>query len=145
MIQIYKDAMLLAANAIFRTDGVIQTTLRLFRSNMTISPLNELDDFNEANFSGYEGVAVPWDTPTWGEPTNQVVVETLDVCAFTHDGGGVNNNIFGWYLTLYNVDEDTTVLLAAQKYNDAPRPMNSGGDVITEKLTGFVLQTAADV
>lgn len=72
-------------------------TLRLYRNDYTPDEDSETLDFTEANFSGYLAQAAN----TWGIPFTDTDRGRINevIHNFVHNGGGVNNNIYGYYLT----------------------------------------------
>jgi len=135
-----------AQNTFLAGNGVqVVCTLRLYKNNVTPTFIKVLSDFTEANFSGYAGWDIPWVGAEYRDGTAAAVNDMPEPAVFTHDGGLVGNNIFGWYLTRYNSDDDTTMLVASMRYDDAPRAIGTAGQSITENLhlyTGMVYLSA---
>jgi hypothetical protein len=68
----------------------------LFKNDITPDEDSELADFVEANFSGYASLP----TNSWGVPFFDVDRARMNhpILNFVHNGGGVNNDIYGYYI-----------------------------------------------
>lgn len=88
--------------------------VHLFQNNISPDKNTPLSSLVEADFVGYNDVAVG----VWGnayvDPFGVVSVQAPDI-QFQPTNGSVGNTIYGWYLT----DSAGAILLAAEKF-DAP-------------------------
>ena len=105
--------------------------LKLYRNDLTPGPATELGDFNDANYSGYAAQEPEnWTAPV-DDGTGRAISEA-DTLTFTHNGGGVANNVYGYYVV--NAGGD---LLWCERFGTAPLVMASAADSFTlrPKLT----------
>lgn len=96
-------------------------TLRLYQNDYTPLDTSDVSDFTEATFSGYAAIA----TNAWGGAfLNASNITEIDetLRTFTHNGGGTNNNIYGYYLT-----DAGGNLTYAERYSGAPVAMDANG------------------
>jgi len=124
-----KAVALEAIQAAYST-GVVS----LFKNNITPDNDTVYGDFVFADFSGF----APVQPPTWGSTVpdgNGNASQTALVCEFAHDGGGTDNDIYGWAYLYYN--GGTPYFAFGERFADAPREMSGLGDVIriTPKMT----------
>lgn len=98
-----------------------QPEYHLFQNDMRPSIGSQLPDFVEATFSGYVGGQTP---ATWSDPVIQAnhAVTQGDGLHWDHDGGVMNNNVFGYFV----VDVITGDLLYAERSPSAPTLMEPG-------------------
>jgi len=92
----------------------------LFKNDFVPDEDTELGDIVEADFSGYGTVGSPFGAIT--QDAFGRAVSDADPVTFTHDGGGVNNTIYGYYTTT----SDDVTLLFVERFL-APRLMNALG------------------
>jgi len=101
--------------------------MRLFQNDFTPDNDSVDADFDQCDFSGYNQIG-----PTWGAvlPDGDGNAATIAlVCVFAHDGGGTANDVYGWYLI--GDEGGPTIVLYAERFGDAPRVMDTLGDVIS--------------
>ncbi len=104
--------------------------LKLFRNDHTPDPATDtLGDYTEANFSGYSSEAIGF---SGSEIEGNKAVRVSGAVAFTHNGGGVSNDIYGWYLVRTT---GTDLVRCAHRFSDAPRAMDGIEDCIKLQLT----------
>lgn len=95
MIKLNNVTLELALDAV--TDLYIGATLRLYRNNYTPLETSVAGDFTEANFSGYVAQALPnFPAANYVGPQAETVLPAQN---FIHSGGGVDNDIYGYYVT----------------------------------------------
>lgn len=106
-------------------NGTQALVLRLFQNDKTPADADTLGDYDEADFSGYSSQQP---LQSWGavflESGKAKTVEAVH--QFTHDGGGVVNDVFGYLVE----DPNTTTLMWAERFASAPIVMDSAADVI---------------
>lgn len=101
----------------------------LFVNDLVPTRESVVGDIVEADFSGYAIVPVVYAAAIIDELL-EVAVAVADPIDFAHDGGGVANLVFGWYITV-NMDSEGTTLWLAERFPLAPRSFAAVGDVIT--------------
>lgn len=111
-----------------RTAGVAGGSfhLRLFKNDVTPDIETELGDLVEADYSGYAA-------KTLGHPACDAAVDgdhkawwRFPEETFLHNGGGVSNGVYGWYLT----DHEDGQLFHARRFANAPIAMAVTGDPV---------------
>lgn len=110
------DAILAEASLVvlWTNSGLIPTVTTVFT------------DLVLATFSGYAPV-----TPSFGAggiDSNGNAARTAGVCQFTHNGGGVSNNVYGWALCRYV--GGVAKIRHVERFSDAPRVMAASGNTI---------------
>jgi hypothetical protein len=92
----------------------------LYQNNITPGQATVLADFVEADFSGYAGGinAANWSAPVIVSGHAKALANMI---SWTHNGGGVSNNIYGYYVLAFN-----GALLWAERDPNAPRLMQPG-------------------
>lgn len=106
---------------------VDQYTYHLFRNDYVPVATTVFGDLQEATFSGYVSI----DAENWLPAVTTAAgraISFADVITFEHDGGGVNNDIYGYYVTLLG---DPTNLRWVQRFEGTPWVMNSAADQIS--------------
>jgi len=69
----------------------------LYKNDWTPGAEDDITDVVAANFSGYIGLAnlISWATAVWVTPRAE---STHGNVVWTHNGGGVSNDIYGYYV-----------------------------------------------
>jgi hypothetical protein len=124
-------AFVLALNGMdnLLNDLTIGTRVRLFKNDITPSASDGLGDYTEADFSGYSAVTVTQGSASVVSGKAQNVLSPSAV--FSHDDGGTDNNIYGFYVT----DATPSTLYYAERFSGAPIAMDDDGDSITVAVT----------
>lgn len=94
---------------------------RLFQNDTVPSLESTVPSFVEATFSGYVGGQTP---ASWTNPVVQTnhAVSQGDGVSWTHDGGVMNNLIYGYFV----LDTGTGDLLFAERDSSAPTLLEPG-------------------
>lgn len=101
-------------------------TIRLFQNNVAIGPQTGINDFVEADFTGYApAVGVTWGA-VWSDAVGNAY-ETGDTKQFTCNGTGSANQIFGWYAT--KGASPSEVFQFGESF-DNPIPVSQNGNVV---------------
>lgn len=104
--------------------------LRLYQNNWTPSHADVLSDYMEATFSGYAEAF-----PAFGGATlvgDQAVADDSAPRVFTHNGGGTQNDVYGYYI----VNSVSGKLVSAERFA-LPFHFEFNGDTlsVTAQLT----------
>jgi hypothetical protein len=99
--------------------------LRLFQSNTTPAEGDTAGTYTEATFSGYSAITLTG--ASWGAAAAGTI--TFAQQTFTHNGGGVSNSIYGYYLT----QATSGFLVWAER--DATAPVTIANNTETIKIT----------
>jgi len=99
-------------------------TLRLFQNDIVPDVDTVEGDLDECDFESYNAVNVTWGATAINPDGNAAKIGLL--CLFTHGVGGVANDVYGWYL----IDNLNGELKYVERFEDAPRVMDSLGDSI---------------
>lgn len=93
----------------------------LFQNNITPDPTLVLADLTPADFSGYNGLVQidNWSTPVIVNGHAKSIASLIE---WAHDGGVINNDIYGYYV----VDATQTKLLWLQLDPNPPVVMQPG-------------------
>lgn len=103
--------------------------LKLFQSNTTPAEGDTAATYTEASFTGYLAVTLvsaDW-TVTPGAPSSAAAAQKT----FTSSANQATQNIYGYYL----VTATGNVLVAAERFSDAPNPITNNGDNIKVTIT----------
>lgn len=108
--------------------GLGAAVLSLYKNSVALSASTVFADFDEADFSGYSSA-----TPSFGSAAisgGKAVITDASPRAFTHDSGGTDNDIYGYFV------HESGVCLWAEALS-SPFTMENDGDEIsvTVKLT----------
>lgn len=105
---------------------------RLFKNNHVPTPGTDLASLTVADFSGYAEVDLSALTLTMINGAHQGFRQQAGV-SFIHNGGGVGNLIYGWYIvaTLPGQFED---LMFVERF-PAPQSVTAFGDTVQFNLT----------
>lgn len=98
--------------------------LKLYSSNTTPSETDTAGTYTEATFSGYAALTLTGSS--WGAASGSIAYAQQ---TFTHDGGGVSNSIYGYFV----VQATSGILLYAERDGSAPFTLTNVGDNV--KLT----------
>lgn len=102
--------------------------LRLYSNNYTPADNSALGNFTEATFSGYAAAAPSMSAAA--EVANKASSNDSLARVFSHNGGGVSNTIYGYYVTVLGGGGD---LLWAERF-PAPIVMSAAGSTISIQL-----------
>lgn len=107
--------------------------VKLFKNDYQPVDGSVVGNFTEADFSGYAAVDMAGGAVDPANDAGGRAVATWNEVSFTHNGGGVNNSIYGYYV----VDGGGN-LLWAERFSVAPISQDSNGDQIrfVPKFTG---------
>jgi hypothetical protein len=94
--------------------------LKLFQSNTTPAEGDTAGTYTEATFSGYASATLTG--ASWGAASGGSISYAQQT--FTHNGGGVSNNIYGYYIT----QTTSGVLVLAERDGSAPFALSNNGD-----------------
>lgn len=108
--------------------------VHLFQNDHTPSDGDDLEDYEEADFNGYESTTPSQSNSTIVDDKATRVLYPASV--FVHSGGGDPNDIYGFYVT----DHANTVLYYAERFSGAPIVMENNGDSITLTVTFTLAQ-----
>ena len=100
--------------------------LHLYQNNITPADGDTLATYTEATFSGYAEITLDAWSAAFTDAGNKARVEE-EAREFLHNGGAVNNSIYGYYIT--NVG--STQLLWAERNPAAPVVINAGNPSYT--------------
>ena len=95
--------------------------LRLYSSNTTPAETDTAATYTEATFSGYAAANLAG--ATWGGPSGGTITYGSQQ-TFTHNGGGVSNSIYGYFVTQLT----SGILLYAERDGSAPFTLANNGD-----------------
>lgn len=110
--------------------------LCLFQNNITPDVDSVFADFTECDFSGYLYAGLTLG-PILRDANDNAKTTALGI-AFTHNGGGTANDVYGWFLV---TDYGTSPKVRhCDRFADAPRIMSSSGDQIV--ITCALIQGA---
>lgn len=109
-----------------------QLTLRLFVNDYVPADGDESGAYVEASFSGYQAQPIA----AWAEPVKNPDASHYQVqgsaSTFTHDGGNVSNNAYGYYVTRQSgIGAGAFEVVWAERFNNPPIGMGVLGDFIT--------------
>lgn len=93
--------------------------LKLFSSNTTPSETDTAGTYTEATFSGYAAITLTG--ASWGAASTTIAYAQQ---TFTHNGGGVSNSIYGYFV----VQVTSGTLLYAERDASAPFTLTNNGD-----------------
>lgn len=96
--------------------------LRLFQSNTTPAETDTAATYTEATFSGYAAITLTG--ASWGTPSAGSIAFAQQT--FTHNGGGVSNAIYGYYVT----QATSGKLIFAERDATAPVTIANNGETI---------------
>ena len=96
-------------------------SLKLFQSNTTPAETDTAATYTEATFSGYAAATLTG--ASWGAASSGNITYGSQQ-TFTHNGGGVSNSIYGYYV----VQVTSGVLLYAERDGSAPFTLANNGD-----------------
>ena len=99
--------------------------LRLFQSNTTPAEGDTAGTYTEATFSGYSAITLTG--ASWAAASGGSIAFAQQT--FTHNGGGVSNAIYGYYLTQLG----SGILVWAER--DATAPVTIANNTETIKIT----------
>lgn len=105
-----------------------KVTYHLYKNDVTPDADTVIGDLTEANFSGYASHTVTG----WGYTSPGIDVDSRAVVlgdenfTATHNGGGTNNDIYGYYVT-----DNSGGLLWAQRLDSPPIPVDANGKFVT--------------
>jgi hypothetical protein len=124
MIVIFTDALLdLLALKVPTLDELY---LRLYKNDLVPDRYSGVDDFVEADFTGYAAVGfVSWGTPFLNADDDAEVDH--DPIVFTQTGTATTNNIYGYFVT----DGAGTTLWFSERNPAAPAAMDTTGKTYT--------------
>lgn len=105
--------------------------LRLFKNDITPDLDTELGDLVEADFSGYAAAGQTFGSITINADDNAEC--SAPTTPFIHNGGVTANDIYGWYLEA--VFGGPSELMYLERFEDAPRVMDTNGDEIDVTIT----------
>jgi hypothetical protein len=108
-------------------------SVRLFTNNHTPADGDTPSSYTEATFSGYASVTCPSFNAAIMNGQSQAEADGSATANFTCNGGGTNNNIYGYYLT--ETINSTNTLLWAELIPGGPISMANNGDRIGVILT----------
>lgn len=103
-------------------------SLRLFQNNIVPADDDVTADYTVATFSGYANSTVP----AFGAavPDGDDALATATPVAFVHNGGGVSNDIYGYYIV-----DGGGLLVLADRFAGAPVNIGPGEAwVVTPKI-----------
>jgi hypothetical protein len=100
-------------------DDIEGLSLRLFQNNITPADDDVTGDYTVATFSGYANSTVP----AFGAavPDGADAVATATSVVFLHNGGGVSNDIYGYYVV-----DGGGLLVYADRFAGAPVNIGPG-------------------
>lgn len=99
-------------------------SLFLFKSNSTPDVNTVFTDLTEADFSGYGRVGLgSFTAPT--EVDETVTAAAVTLATFTHNGGGTDNDIYGW-----GVVDGSDIMYMCERFPGAPITMEPGANPI---------------
>lgn len=121
------EGLKLMADALKHID-VDTARIKLFKNSYTFAFATLLADLTIADFSGYaeENPGAP--VVTWDAGTNQAVI-TFPQVTFTHNGGGVANDVYGWWIEFTDPITSSVVIAMGGNF-DSPLTIDSDGDVV---------------
>lgn len=102
------------------------TTCVLFKNNWTETCDPVIGDFTPADFSGYANVVMGgnWSSvPSYAGFAS--TVQGPGIATFTHNGGGVSNDIYGYYVKRTSDNQ----FLFAEKNPSGPVTMSTNGQI----------------
>jgi len=100
----------------------ISYTMHLYKNNYTPVIGSDVPDFLQADFSGYTFVSLTGWTPAAFD-TIARAISHANQAQFTHNGGGVANSIYGYYVLDPGIN-----LMWAERFTTAPITMALIGD-----------------
>lgn len=103
------------------------STLRLYKNDYTPVVGMVIGSFSEADYSGYSSVDLTGDWSAVAQDVNDKWYTETSAHLFEHDGGGTDNDIYGWYIT------DGTKVFMAERY-DSPITMEPGSLPFTQQI-----------
>ena len=101
--------------------------VHLFTNNHTPADADVVGTYTEATFSGYAAAAMPSFGSAYNNSLNQAEADGTNTAAFVCNGGGTNNNVYGYYVTAAS----NATLLWAELFSGAPISMANNGDRIS--------------
>lgn len=103
--------------------------VRLFKNNFTPTVATVRGDITEANYNGYNGVAIGWTLNgiVGGDLYEWVMNDQL----FQKTAGGTSNTCYGWYID----DYIEAKLIAIKLFDAGPKSFVLGGDAVTVSAT----------
>jgi hypothetical protein len=105
--------------------------VRLFKNNVVVDCSKVIGDFTQCDFSGYAQLAPIWlDSGAADAPCHAQAGFNPANAVFTHNGGGVGNTVYGWYI----METGGGGLVAAGNFA-APVDMSLLNDKITLTFT----------
>ena len=96
--------------------------LKLFQSNTTPAEGDTAGTYTEATFSGYSAATLTG--ASWGAASGGSIAYAQQT--FTHNGGGVSNSIYGYYIT----QSVSGTLFLAERDGSGPFTLVNTGDNI---------------
>lgn len=114
--------------------------MKLFKNDITPDATSKLADFVEADFSGYAESPALTSGDQFQGPDGKWKVLSQRV-QFDHDGGSVNNTVFGFYVV--KGAAPNTMLVGAHRFEVA-EPMASAANAIS-LVVGLLASPAAEV
>lgn len=113
-------------------DNNISFHCLLWKNDITPDLDTEYADLTLCDFSGYATVETTFGAITINDDDNAEFTGSL--CQFIHDGGATSNDVYGWCII---GDPGTPIILAIERFSDAPRSMAIEDDEIdvTPRLT----------
>lgn len=96
--------------------------LKLFQSNTTPAEGDIAGTYTEATFSGYSSATLTG--ASWGAASGGTIAYAQQT--FTHNGGGISNNIYGYYM----IQTTSGTLFLAERDGAAPFAISNNGDNI---------------
>jgi len=98
--------------------------LRLYQNDFTPARTSIYPEFNEADFSGYAPILLnDWFASILTVDDQAEIAIPMKV--FFHDGGGVANDIYGYFITVFGMN-----WVSAERFPSAPLVINGLGDSV---------------